>query len=359
MFLDDNVVPSDPRIKKDVNFFSYRDFDRRHMCEKYDKIIYHMGNNTIHEYIYQTLLKHPGITVLHDYVLHPFIQHITVLKGDNHSYLKAMRSAYGQTGEAIARKYVEGVHTPIDFSKYPLNEIVIRSSENVIVHSYYVKNMLNNYSHICVIPLGRHAVEISSQSIDANKRELNLDDDLTILGILGFINPNKRINIVLDTFKTLVTKFPNLLLLIVGEINTTFRKELLQYIKELKIEKSVRIIGYVEEDIYLKYLSCIDIVLNLRFPTMGETSGTLLDAMAFKKSVTVSNIGSYKEYPDSCCWKVDMDDTERELLYEYLHELVINERLRTKMGENAQRYIKEHHDWNKIALDYVDLIMRG
>ncbi|OEU41368.1 hypothetical protein BGV40_15320 [Methanosarcina sp. Ant1] len=357
LFLDENVIPDDPRIRDEFMFYSYRDFDKRLISEKYDKIIYHMGNNSMHEYIYHTLLKYPGITVLHDYVLHPFIQHITVFKGDSNSYLREMKNAYGEKGESIANKYVEGIHIPIDFSKFPLNEMVIRSSEKVIVHNYYVKNMLNNHSHIHVIPLGRHVVEISSQAITANRKELNLNENSTILGIFGFMNSNKRINVVLDTFKNLIEQSQDLLLLIVGDITETYRKELLQYINKLGIEKNVRIIGYVEEDMYSKYLSCVDIVVNLRFPTMGETSGTLLDAMAFKKPLVVSNIGSYKEYPDSCCWKVDVDSTERELLYEYLHELVISEKLRTKMGENAQKYIKEHHDWDRIALDYVKLIV--
>jgi glycosyltransferase involved in cell wall biosynthesis len=89
---------------------------------------------------------------------------------------------------------------------------------------------------------------------------------------------------------------------------------------------------------------------------MGETSGTLLDAMGFGKPVIVSNIGSYRETPDNCCWKVDLDEYEEELLYEYLRELILNPKLREIMGKNGKEFIQLHHNWEKIALKYIQLI---
>jgi glycosyltransferase involved in cell wall biosynthesis len=119
---------------------------------------------------------------------------------------------------------------------------------------------------------------------------------------------------------------------------------------------TIDVIGYVSDDLYHKYLSVSDIVINLRYPTMGETSRTLLDAMGWGKPVIVSNIGSYQETPDSCCWKVDVDENEEELLYEYLRELIENPKLRRIMGENGREFIKRNNDWEKIALKYIDIL---
>jgi glycosyltransferase involved in cell wall biosynthesis len=356
LFLDDNVKPTNSFIKEKIRYFPYKDFYALLKKEKYDTIIYHVGNNTMHKYIYNTLLKHSGIVVLHDYILHPFIQHITALDGDSESYIIEMSSAYGSEGEKLAKDYVNGSYYPIDFVKYPLNERIIESSECVIVHSHYVKNLLEKYHHIKAIPHGRDAVELNEEFISKNKKALNLNDHQPILGCFGFMNSNKRINVLLDVFKDLTNEFPRAMLILAGDIDNNFKKDIIVRLKKYNLSNSILITGYNSEELYKKYLACTDIVINLRFPTMGETSGTLLDAMAFGKSVVVSNIGSYREFPDNCCWKVDVDNSEKELLLAYLRELISNKGLREKMGENAKQYIKKNHDWDNIALKYLEVI---
>ena len=46
------------------------------------------------------------------------------------------------------------------------------------------------------------------------------------------------------------------------------------------------------------YLAACDIVLNLRYPTVGENSGTLMRALGLGKAVVVSDVGSFSEFPD-------------------------------------------------------------
>ncbi len=49
------------------------------------------------------------------------------------------------------------------------------------------------------------------------------------------------------------------------------------------------------------YIAACDIVLNLRYPTVGESSGTLQRALGMGKAVVVSDVGSFSEYPSEIC----------------------------------------------------------
>src|ERR1039458_7613132 len=72
-------------------------------------------------------------------------------------------------------------------------------------------------------------------------------------------------------------------------------------IRSLGLSASVRLVGFAPIDDFTGYLSACDIVLNLRYPTVGESSGTLLRAMGLGKAALVSKVGSFREFPDDVC----------------------------------------------------------
>ena len=51
-------------------------------------------------------------------------------------------------------------------------------------------------------------------------------------------------------------------------------------------------------------MAACDIVLNLRYPTVGESSGSLLRALGLGKAVLVSEVGSFAEFSGDVCLKV-------------------------------------------------------
>jgi len=62
VFVEENIVPTNSFIKKNVPVFSYKEFNEKN----YDVILYHIGNSPHHEYIYKISLQYPGVVVLHD-----------------------------------------------------------------------------------------------------------------------------------------------------------------------------------------------------------------------------------------------------------------------------------------------------
>ncbi|MCL5959098.1 MAG: hypothetical protein M1358_07210, partial [Chloroflexi bacterium] len=112
----------------------------------------------------------------------------------------------------------------------------------------------------------------------------------------------------------------------------------------LDLADKVRLLGFVPAESYRDYVAAADICLNLRHPTAGETSASLLRMMGAGKPVLVSRTGSFTELPDDCCGKIDIDESEEDLLLEYLLFLAENPEAREQMGRNAREYVAREHN---------------
>src|SRR5207248_6545821 len=107
----------------------------------------------------------------------------------------------------------------------------------------------------------------------------------------------------------------------------------------LDLSDRVKITSYVPQAELPYYLAASDVCINLRHPTAGETSASLLRIMGAGVPVLVSRTGSFEELPDDAVGKIDIDDTEEDLLLEDLLLLAHRPDLRAVMSANARRYV--------------------
>src|SRR5205807_3689405 len=105
-----------------------------------------------------------------------------------------------------------------------------------------------------------------------------------------------------------------------------------------------------------------DVVLNLRYPTVGESSGTMLRALGLGKPVLVSEIGSFAEFPEDVCLKVPVGAGEEDLIFEYLNLLVSRPEVARALGARAKRYVARECNWATVAGQYagfLESVVRG
>ena len=57
-------------------------------------------------------------------------------------------------------------------------------------------------------------------------------------------------------------------------------------------------------------MAACDVLVNLRSPTMGETSGSVIRGLALGKPMLVSDVGWFAELPDGVALKIPVDDYE-------------------------------------------------
>src|SRR6202023_2255367 len=96
-----------------------------------------------------------------------------------------------------------------------------------------------------------------------------------------------------------------------------------------------------------------DLVVNLRYPAGGETSGSLQRALGLGKAVIVSDVGSFSELPDDICLKVPAGPglavQEEDLIFEYLNLLVTRPELAAAMGARAKDWVERECNWSTVA----------
>lgn len=330
------------------------------LAESYDAVVYHLGNNAdYHAGIYRRLLDHPGIVVLHEYVLHHLVRGMTLVQGDLAGYLDEVRYAYGRTGESLARRNVaKGI--PLDVWSFPLFERAVDRSLGLLVHNDFTAQKVlasRPGTRIARVPhhlcLGDGADE---RPMAAVRAELGIPADAFVVASFGFITPSKRLDVALRAFARVKARVPHAVYLLVGEVSPYYD---FASVLSPELAAGVTIVGRTEIDRFLLTMRAVDVAVNLRHPTAGETSGTLIRLLGTGKPVIVSENGAFAEIPDGCCAKVPLGELEEELLAATLIRLAEDPDLRREMGENARRHTAAQHTLAGSARGYADFIREG
>ncbi|GIX45372.1 MAG: hypothetical protein KatS3mg130_1780 [Candidatus Sumerlaea sp.] len=103
----------------------------------------------------------------------------------------------------------------------------------------------------------------------------------------------------------------------------------------------MRVLGHRPLPEMFEVIAMADVCVNLRNPTMGESSATLVQILAMGKPVLVTPLGQYTEFPDDVCWKVRPDRHEKADLVNYWTFLSQHPEIAMQLGENAKRFVAE------------------
>lgn len=323
----------------------------------YDAVVYQIGNNGDHDFVYRTALAHPGFVVLHEANLHHLIAGITIKQGNWDAYMSAVEYDGGAPALAYAQA-VRRLEVGPDYDGVPMLRRLLQGARGLIVHSTFVATAAraNGYDGpLSVIPHGAWLPELAGGQW---RERLGVPGDHPLLGVFGHLKPYKRIAETLRAFRRLVKRHPNAKLILVGEPHPDFPVE--QLIDSLDLRAQVRVIGYAPIEDFVGYLDACDILINLRFPTVGESSGTMLRAMGLAKPVLVSDVGAFAEFPDDVCLKVPVGGpSEDDLIFEYLRYLIEDPAAARALGARAREWVAEECNWDCVAERYIDFCKRA
>lgn len=355
LYVAHGVEPAHPRLRQHLEVRTLDELPRMHSTRPFDALLYHMGNSPAHAEIYERALELPGVIVLHDYVLHHFkLWYAAARRGDVELYLREMQARYGERGTLVGRRMARGQLLDAAF-EMPLVEDLIERARGVIGHSRLVVERVREVRPEVAaarVPMGVPLPPPIERAIA--RQQLGLPPDAPIWASFGHINPYKRMEPALRAFKSFRRLHPDARYLLVGSVSASY--DLHGLIRRLGLEAAVMVTGYVASEAFSSYVAASDLCLNLRYPTAGETSASVLRLLGAGRPTVVSALDSLDELPDRVCAKVDTGAAEVEQILNYAVLLNRWPMLASELGRNARDFVAQQHSLADAARGYVEFL---
>jgi glycosyltransferase involved in cell wall biosynthesis len=293
-----------------------------------DACIYNLGNNPLfHGAIWQLARRHAGIVILHDTRLHHFFDGLyRVQWRDLPGYLAMMEYYYAAEGIRDAADCFRNEARNINemAEKYPLTEHALENSLGVVVHTQDAFDQLSesNTRPVAYLPLPFAASPPKRLAAGYRPPRENVrlrgsrsgepggaGGGTCRLVMFGYIARNRRLEAVLQALSEMPERH-RFHLDVFGEILDN-EKEIKAQIRELGLKSLVTLHGFAPERELDEALSQADLAINLRYPTMGEASGSQLRIWAHALPSLVTRVGWYAALPDDAVAHVRTDEDAR------------------------------------------------
>ena len=245
-----------------------------------DGNVFNLGNDPrFHKQIYHLCRRWPGIIVLHDLDLGGLLRSVSCQD-------RQLRRALRQRSK--------------DRHLRPDLKLVLENAQGVIVHTQEAYNALHSDESSPVI--------FRSLPFPASELKQSRQTDSRLpkrLVMFGFFGANRRLESVLRALASYPGR-DELQLDIFGEVKK--RRELERLIRKLSLRNLVKLHGFVSEKELDDTLAQTDLAINLRYPTMGEASGSQLRIWDQAVPSLVTRIGWYADLPPDTVAYVDPEN---------------------------------------------------
>ncbi len=314
---------------------------------------YQLGNNVYHEGVRRFALEAPGVATVHDLRLHHLLVETTLASGDLDAYVAALADEHGWEGAAAAIPTRWGAHGRARLFEMPAHGSLLLRQRGLMVHSDWGRRFLEEeladrapghaLPEIRQVPMPMPAPDPPGrQEAAAWRSRLGVPPGAVLLGSFGFQTPIKRTDVLLRALAE--PGMEEAVVVVAGEAAPQL--DLATLIRDLGVQDRVVVTGFLDEASFPVAITACDLCLNLRYPSAGETSASLLRILALGRPAVVSDYAQFSELPDDVVVKAPLGDDpeeEAEALGGLLRRLLASpDRLR-KMGEAARSFIEREH----------------
>lgn len=310
-----------------------------------DRALLQVGNNTYHGYVLERARMGGAIIELHDLSLHHLQAELTLSRNDFPSYLLALQESEGEWGRRMAFQRAKGFYSPRLEYYMRTNRALCERAEALIVHSKWARFQLEIQGvtrPIYVIPrfsvMPEQSLAQSRTKTQARAR-LDLDPDRFTIMVAGYVTPEKRLDWILDAFELMRNEGANVQLVVAGACELD---AITERIRRSRHAHAMRITGYLSAEMMDEYIMAADIVPVIRFPSGGDSSGTVAKAMGFGRVVVVPEYAAFSDLPDDICEKIHLDRPVVEQLVETFSVYADSPGLLSSMEMRAEGYARRN-----------------
>lgn len=242
-----------------------------------------------------------------------------------------------------------------DVMKFPAKNFVAKSilkfnfkkADLLCATSFTILDYINQVIKVpvSVIPFGININEFKPKKVES----LFGPDDF-ILGSIKPVESLYNIDVLVRSFATLLPKYTNLKLLIIGD--GTERTALIELCKKLGVFEKVIFPGRIPFKEISNYYNMIDILVNIsEYESFGVS---VVEAMACGTPVIVTNVGGLKEVvkDDSVGLKVNIGDVDDTI--KAIERLINDKALYDQLSVNARKHVIEKYNWDDNLKQMID-----
>jgi glycosyltransferase involved in cell wall biosynthesis len=357
LFVEDGLKPTNRNVAAQLEVLPLRRLPRELRRRRYDGLLYHIGNSPAHAGIWRAAQRMPGVVVLHDFVLHHFmLWYAANMQRDVQLYVRAMGERYGEAGAHMAQLMIRSRFTDAAFD-FPCCEPVLAAARGLIAHSGYVRDRaaaLRPALPAAVVPMGVPLPAPIGRG--AARRRLGLPDDAFVLASFGHINAWKRVEPTLRAVAELRADGVDARYILVGSVSPNY--DLQGLLARSRLGDAVQVTGYAPRAQFDDYVAAADLCVNLRHPTGGETSASLLRLLGAGRPTLVSAVGAFAELPLGVAAQVDPGPAEGDQILAYCRLFLANPELATALGAQARAYVAAEHSLEGAARGYARFLAR-
>ena len=334
---------SDPAGEYPVDRLWPLGLDARERVRAADVAVYQLGNNVeFHGDIYRLSVWNPGVVVLHDLALDGLMYGLGSV-GDPLTQ-PARREAVAAARRDADREDPLGV---------PWCAQAVRRARAVLVHSRFAREYLTGFGCRTPIVVAPHPLVEDEQQVAAAReraaslrREVAHPDEL-IVGVAGDLNASKGIDALLAAGARVERPIHFVL---VGRRSPHW--DLVSALRGSGIRDRVTVVNDAADAEFLAWLCAFDILVNVRHPHRGETSGSLVRALHASVPTIVSGIGSYLEIPKDAVERISPGPPDPGELATAIERLAGDSTRRLQMGQRAGRYARDAFAPGKTSAAY-------
>jgi len=197
---------------------------------------------------------------------------------------------------------------------------------------------------IKIIYFGIDTEKFSPGPKDENlTKKLGVQNNLTVISLRN-LERIYDIETLIKATSLVLKEFPKAKFIIVGKGSEEER--LKNLVKSLRVEESVRFIGFIPNDDLPRYLRAADVYVSTSLSDAGIATSTA-EAMACGLPVVITNTGENEKWFEDGEGGYLIPIKNPEILAQKLIYLMKNENLRKESGRINRRIIEERNNYHK------------
>ncbi len=180
------------------------------------------------------------------------------------------------------------------------------------------------------------------------KKELKIEPGTAVIGIVGRLDPVKGHSTFVQAAKMVKDIYPKVRFLIVGKEENVKWKRLSETVYSLGLQDEMSYLGRTEDVVRFMNTCDIGVVASVGSEAISRA---VMEWMACGKPLVATKVGCIPEIIQDMENGYLVDPGDQEAMAQRIYDLLIDQNMGRRMGDKAQRHIKEKYSLKQFAIN--------